>query len=333
MTTDDAILLDDVAVRYRLPTERISSLKEFAIRAVRGEIGMREFYALKDISLRVARGSALGIVGHNGAGKSTLLTVISRVITPTRGRVRLRGRVAPLLELGAGFDNELTGRENILLNGTILGFSRQDLLARQDRIIEFAGLRKFIDAPLRTYSSGMVVRLGFSIATDVQPDILIVDEVLGVGRGGSSSWVNRGLEESKNNYRNLKKCLFPDFIQSGLNGQASFLTPPRRGETHASEKGGAMCQVSPVAKSPFFKWVFTILSQTKHVPVVCARVTLGLFEGLRRPVKGYPAWGCRSRGCLGGWSPLDCLNGCGARSRGGLTGPAGQEAAWPDCPL
>jgi len=123
----------------------------------------------------------VGIIGHNGAGKSTLLKLVARVLRPTSGRVRVRGRVAPLLELGAGFDPELTGRENVFLNGTVLGFRASDVAERFDRIVDFAGIREFIDLPLRSYSTGMVARLGFAVATDVQPDVLILDEVLAVG--------------------------------------------------------------------------------------------------------------------------------------------------------
>ncbi|MDW8356234.1 MAG: ABC transporter ATP-binding protein, partial [Bryobacterales bacterium] len=155
--------------------------KEYAIRWLRREIIYHDFWALKDVSLEVRRGEVFGIIGHNGAGKSTLLKVIARVLRPTTGRVRVWGRVAPLLELGAGFDSELTGRENVFLNSAILGFSRRETEARFDRIVEFAGIREFIDMPLRTYSSGMIARLGFAVATDVQPEILIVDEVLAVG--------------------------------------------------------------------------------------------------------------------------------------------------------
>ncbi len=179
--TDPVIEIEGVAVRYRSPQEKISSIKEYAIRWARREIRYNDFLALQDIDLKVFPGEVLGIVGPNGAGKSTLLKVISRVLKPSQGWVRIRGRVSPLLELGAGFNAELTGRENIYLNSAILGFSKRDIDERFDRIVEFAGLKDFIDASVRTYSTGMVARLGFAVATDIQPEILIVDEILGVG--------------------------------------------------------------------------------------------------------------------------------------------------------
>lgn len=175
------VQVQGVSVRYRLPQERIPSFKEYAIRWLTRRIRYNQFWALQDVSFEVFRGDVLGIIGANGAGKSTLLKVIARVLRPTRGALRLRGRVAPLLELGAGFDMELTGRENVYLNGTILGYSQGDIERRMGRIVEFAGLEEFIDAPLRTYSTGMVARLGFSVATDERPEILIVDEILSVG--------------------------------------------------------------------------------------------------------------------------------------------------------
>jgi ABC-2 type transport system ATP-binding protein/lipopolysaccharide transport system ATP-binding protein len=177
------IQLDGVGVRYRLPRERIASFKDYAIRWLKRSLSYDELWALRGVTMEIRRGEAFGIIGHNGAGKSTLLKLIARVLRPTEGRVRVAGRVAPLLELGAGFDYELTGRENVFLNGTILGFSGADIASRFDRIVEFAGLREFIDMPLRTYSTGMVARLGFAVATDVKPDVLIVDEVLAVGDG------------------------------------------------------------------------------------------------------------------------------------------------------
>jgi ABC-type polysaccharide/polyol phosphate transport system ATPase subunit len=178
---EPAIQMDHVSVRYRLPREHIRSIKEYAIRRLKRSLIYDDFWALTDIDLTVNRGEVLGIIGRNGAGKSTLLKVVARVLRPTRGRIRIAGRVSPLLELGAGFNYELTGRENTYLYGTILGFSRKDIDARFERIMDFSGLGDFIDSPLRTYSSGMEARLGFSIATDQPPDILIVDEILSVG--------------------------------------------------------------------------------------------------------------------------------------------------------
>ena len=176
-----AIRLEGVSVKYRVPKERIKSLKEYSIRWLKGQIEHYDFWALRNLSLDVLEGEIFGVIGANGAGKSTLLKVIARVVTPLKGRVVITGRLSPMLELGAGFDNELSGRENIFLNGAILGYSRKQIESYLDKIVEFAGLADFIDAPLRTYSTGMVVRLGFAIATVEQPDILIVDEVLTVG--------------------------------------------------------------------------------------------------------------------------------------------------------
>jgi ABC-type polysaccharide/polyol phosphate transport system ATPase subunit len=175
------IKLQDVAVRYRVPQERIPTFKEYAIRRLRGQVRYHSFWALKNINLVIFPGEVFGIIGPNGAGKSTLLKVIARVLYPTHGRVCITGRVAPLLELGAGFDTELTGRENVYLNGAILGYTKAQIDTMFPEIVEFSGLKDFINAPLRTYSSGMFARLGFSVATASRPDILIVDEILGVG--------------------------------------------------------------------------------------------------------------------------------------------------------
>ncbi len=181
LNPNTVIRLDGVSVCYRAPNERISTFKEYAIRWVQGRIQHSLFWALRDINLEINRGEAFGIIGHNGAGKSTLLKVIARVLRPTHGRVRVFGRVVPLLELGAGFHPELSGRENIILNGAIFGFTQSEMGEKINRIIDFAELPQFIDAPMRTYSSGMWARLGFAVATDVEPDILILDEVLSVG--------------------------------------------------------------------------------------------------------------------------------------------------------
>jgi len=175
------ISLENVTVSYQHAVEHVASFKEYIIRKLKNKMKYEYFHALNNVSLDVSEGEVLGLIGRNGAGKSTLLKVIAKVLKPTQGKLRLHGRVFPLLELGAGFDPELTGRENVYLNSAILGFKKADINKRFDRIVEFAGLEEFIDAPVRNYSTGMVSRLGFSIATDVQPEILIIDEVLSVG--------------------------------------------------------------------------------------------------------------------------------------------------------
>jgi ABC-type polysaccharide/polyol phosphate transport system ATPase subunit len=175
------IRLENVSVEYHAPREQIRSFKEYAIRLLQGRVQREEFKALCDVSLEVREGEVMGVIGHNGAGKSTLLKLVSRVMKPTRGRVWVKGRIAPLLELGAGFHSELSGRENIFLNGTLLGCTHAEMESLFDEIVEFAEMGDFIEAPLRTYSTGMAVRLGFAVATARQPDILIVDEVLSVG--------------------------------------------------------------------------------------------------------------------------------------------------------
>ncbi len=177
----DRIVLENVSVCYRLPEERFHTMKEYAIRYLQRRLHYVDFWALRDVNLQVRKGEALGIIGANGAGKSTLLKVISHVLHPTQGRAWTCGRIAPLLELGAGFHNELTGRENIFLNGAMLGFSHKQMESRFENIVDFAGLWDFIDVPIRTYSTGMVGRLGFSIASDANPDILLIDEILSVG--------------------------------------------------------------------------------------------------------------------------------------------------------
>lgn len=171
----------NISVRYLMTYDRVKSIKEYLVQLVKRQIQYEEFWALKDISFTVKRGEVLGIIGHNGAGKSTLLKVISGILKPTEGTVEVKGTVVPMLELGSGFDFDLTGRENVFLNGAILGYSEEFLQGKYEQIVAFSELGQFIDVPLRNYSSGMVMRLAFSIATVVQPDILIVDEILAVG--------------------------------------------------------------------------------------------------------------------------------------------------------
>ena len=167
----------DVSMRFRMANDRISSIKEYAIARLRGKLKYNEFEALKHVSFDVKRGEVMGLIGHNGAGKSTLLKVISGILKPTEGSVIVRGNVAPMLELGSGFDFDMTGRENIFLNGAILGYSEEFLKSKYEEIVAFSEIGPFIDMPLRNYSSGMVARLAFSVATVVVPEVLIVDAV------------------------------------------------------------------------------------------------------------------------------------------------------------
>jgi len=177
----EVIRLEKVALRYRVPRERIPSLKEYAIRRIQRRVTYDDFEALKDVDLAVAPGERIGVIGRNGAGKSTLFRIIARVLPPSEGRVVVAGRIAPILELGLGFHGELTGRENVMLQSALLGFSRAETRRRLERIVEWAELEDFIDAPTRTFSTGMAARLAFAVATDVDPDILLVDEALSVG--------------------------------------------------------------------------------------------------------------------------------------------------------
>lgn len=176
-----AIRLEGVTVRYQVAKEVVSSIKEYAIRRLQGRIEHDELVALRGVSLTVAPGERVGVIGPNGAGKSTMMKVIARVCRPTEGRVVVRGRVAPLLQLGIGFHQELSGRENVVLQGTLLGRSRSEMEARMGAIAEFAEIEGFLEAPVRTYSTGMGARLAFATATDVDPDILLIDEMLAVG--------------------------------------------------------------------------------------------------------------------------------------------------------
>ncbi len=175
------IEINDVTMRFRMNSDRIMSLKEFVTTALRGKLEYQEFTALDHVSLKVKKGETLGLIGRNGAGKSTMLKVISGILKPTSGSVICRGNVVPMLELGSGFDFDLTGRENIFLNGAILGYSEEFLLEKYDEIVAFSELGDFINTPIRNYSSGMLARLAFSIATVVKPEVLIVDEILSVG--------------------------------------------------------------------------------------------------------------------------------------------------------
>ena len=175
------IEVSDVTMQFRLNNDKILSLKEFVTTALRGKLQYNKFTALEHISFELKRGQTLGLIGRNGAGKSTLLKIISGILKPTEGCVSCYGNVVPMLELGSGFDFDLTGRENVFLNGAILGYSEEFLKGKYDEIVEFSELGQFIEVPILNYSSGMLARLAFSIATVVNPDILIVDEILSVG--------------------------------------------------------------------------------------------------------------------------------------------------------
>lgn len=177
----NAVEVRNVWMRFNLSKERVDNLKEYVIRFLKRQLLFEEFIALQDVSMDIHKGDVLGIVGLNGSGKSTLLKIISGVYKPSKGTVRVTGNIAPLIELGAGFDMDLTARENIFLNGTILGHTRAEMREKFDEIVDFSELVNFLDVPIKNFSSGMIARLGFAIATITKPDILIVDEILSVG--------------------------------------------------------------------------------------------------------------------------------------------------------
>ncbi|MGN8920648.1 ABC transporter ATP-binding protein [Lachnospiraceae bacterium HCP28S3_F9] len=175
------IKVDQVSMKFNLASEKFDSLKEYIIKSIKRQVSFDEFWALNDVSFNVYKGDALGLIGLNGSGKSTMLKTIAGVLKPTKGSVEVHGTVAPLIELGAGFDMDLTARENVFLNGALLGYSREEMQKHYQNIEEFSELQNFMDVPVKNFSSGMVSRLAFAIATIGTPDILIVDEVLSVG--------------------------------------------------------------------------------------------------------------------------------------------------------
>ena len=181
MREETMIEVKNVSMVFNLATERVDTLKEYVLKLAKHQLMVQKFYALRDINLEVKRGDSVALIGVNGSGKSTLLKVIAGVLHPTTGSVQVHGSIAPMIELGAGFDPELTARENIFLNGAVLGHGRKFMEAHFQSIVDFAELWDFVDVPVKNFSSGMVARLGFAIATEIKADVLIVDEVLSVG--------------------------------------------------------------------------------------------------------------------------------------------------------
>lgn len=178
---DIAVLVENVSIFFNMCSEKVTSLKEYVIKILKKQLFYKEFVALNRVNLKIKKGDVYGIVGLNGSGKSTLLKTISGILKPSRGVVRVNGEIAPLIELGAGFNMELTARENIYLNGAVLGYSKRLMDEKFREIVEFSEMEKFLDVPMKNYSSGMVARVAFAVATAVKPDILIVDEILSVG--------------------------------------------------------------------------------------------------------------------------------------------------------
>ncbi len=181
MDIENAIELKNIEMHFNMSKEKLESLKEYFLRLVTRKLMFEDFVAINNVSFNIKKGDVFGLVGLNGSGKSTMLKIISGILTPTKGTVNTVGTIAPLIELGAGFDMDLTARENIYLNGSVLGYSKKFMDEKFDEIVEFSEMREFLDTPMKNYSSGMVARIGFAIATMTKPDILIVDEILAVG--------------------------------------------------------------------------------------------------------------------------------------------------------
>ena len=200
-----AIRVENVTQRFRLIQERPDSLRELFTKFLRHKSEFHDFEAVRNVSFDVHKGEMVGLVGRNGSGKSTLLKVVVGVYQPTSGRVEVHGSIAPLIELGAGFHGELTGRENVLMNGLLMGFTKREMLAREQSIIDFADIGDFIDSPVKQYSSGMYTRLAFAVATEVDPDILVVDEILSVG---DAPFQQKCLDRLENFRRSGKTILF-----------------------------------------------------------------------------------------------------------------------------
>jgi len=216
--SDNIIEVENVSMRFNLYKEKVDSIKEYFIKLAKGTLHYEEFWALRDISFSLGKGDSLGLVGRNGSGKSTLLKLLAGVMKATSGSVRVGGSVAPLIELGAGFDMDLTAKENIYLNGAVLGYSKKEMDGHFNKIVEFSELEEFLDVPVKNFSSGMFARLGFSIATVGVPDVLIVDEILAVG-----------------DFKFQEKC--QDRIQSMLKGGTTLLFV-----SHSAEQVTDLCK-------------------------------------------------------------------------------------------
>ena len=255
--SDVALELDHIWKKFR-KGEIYDSLRDWIPafvgkmmgREASGDVSTREFWALKEISLSVKRGEVLGIIGHNGAGKSTMLKILSGVLKPTRGVMRVNGKLSALIEVGAGFHQDLTGRQNIYLNGTILGMSRAEIGKKFDQIVAFSGLEEFLDTPVKRYSTGMYARLGFSVAAHVDPDILIVDEVLSVG---DYAFQNRCMERMKEVVRSGAAVMF---VSHNLHAVVSLCTRAYRSITDrlSMRCSAGCCETVPIASSLRVEW-------------------------------------------------------------------------------
>lgn len=181
MEQEYSIIAENVSMHFNMASEKLESMKEYFIKLIKRQLFFKDFVAVEDVSFKIKKGEVFGIVGTNGSGKSTTLKMISGILKPTSGKIEINGNIAPLIELGAGFDFELTAKENIYLNGAVLGYSKKYIDEHFDQIVDFAELRDFLEMPIKNYSSGMVARIAFAIATVITPDILIVDEILSVG--------------------------------------------------------------------------------------------------------------------------------------------------------
>lgn len=244
---DICIKVEKASVRFNMASEKVDNLKEYAVKLIKRELMFKEFYALKDIDLTVRRGESWALVGPNGAGKSTLLKLICRILTPYKGRVAVTGSIAPMIELGAGFDSNLTAEENIFINGAILGHSRAYMREHYGEIVEFAGLEKFMGMPIKNYSSGMRARLGFAVATMVKPDILVVDEVLAVGDAAFQKKCKERMHEMLDGGTTL---LFVSHSNSAVREMCKNAMWLDHGTVQMTGEAGEVCSAYENAKKP-----------------------------------------------------------------------------------